>query len=590
MMQRPDNADRVWELVDSVCNAEPDVENIRNLNARLQDDPVACNLYNDYCDLHAALIFRAKNRESFAAFQETFSASPALPPTCVCDAATPASTGYFISDWSLAYLVATVVLCVGLTIAGMTHVSQPDSNRVASESTIPQNTNSQSSDHGPASSDAIVARVTGMVECQWENTRPGDPKAASLRILPPRLQSPVLCGDKFALRSGLLEITYDTGAKVILQGPVTYEADSPTGGYLAVGKLTARVEKRSAPASRLQSPVPLFAVRTPTAIVTDLGTEFGVNVDETGQTISYVFRGLIEVSPHGQGKMASKVQLKANDAAVVTVSGRVEPRKTEDGSRFVRQLDNGTVRPFSDVPGIDKGRIVFSEPFTAEATDFAVDCPGLAFRRIAEGKSDASGDAVGVHGGFLELRHGNDSVCTQTVVTKREFSGRMIVSVDIGGDNIEHNASHLALLLGDMAFQFHPGYSEKGMRGAFRATKIGKASTDDNTDMGYTPCLNLLHHLFIYYDGRDTFRVHFINAGNSKAVFEKTIVQPDCEKRFSVGVYRSGGASTGWFDNLQVIQLPDENGSPSLGDSGKNVSPRNGENVPQTHVKQREAR
>ena len=41
-----------------------------------------------------------------------------------------------------------------------------------------------------------------------------------------------------------MEITYDTGAKVILQGPVTYEVESKDGGYLSLGKLTARVETR----------------------------------------------------------------------------------------------------------------------------------------------------------------------------------------------------------------------------------------------------------------------------------------------------------------------------------------------------------
>ena len=40
-----------------------------------------------------------------------------------------------------------------------------------------------------------------------------------------------------------MEITYDTGAKVILQGPVTYEVESRRGGFLSVGKLTARLEK-----------------------------------------------------------------------------------------------------------------------------------------------------------------------------------------------------------------------------------------------------------------------------------------------------------------------------------------------------------
>ena len=149
-------------------------------------------------------------------------------------------------------------------------------------------------------------------------------------------------GRKYALSSGFMEITYDTGARVILQGPCTYEVESARGGFLSLGKLTARVEKegsgfrpkssgfrvegranrqpsplskRTAPTTSLaprpsadkwekgegrrekrdsnpQSliPNPLFAVRTPTAVVTDLGTEFGVEVDRSGTTRSHVFR------------------------------------------------------------------------------------------------------------------------------------------------------------------------------------------------------------------------------------------------------------------------------------------------------------
>ena len=40
---------------------------------------------------------------------------------------------------------------------------------------------------------------------------------------------------------------------------------------------------------------PLFTIKTPTATVTDLGTEFGVEVDKQGSTTSHVFRGLVRV-------------------------------------------------------------------------------------------------------------------------------------------------------------------------------------------------------------------------------------------------------------------------------------------------------
>ena len=42
-----------------------------------------------------------------------------------------------------------------------------------------------------------------------------------------------------------MEITYDTGAKSHPAGPVTYEVESKDGGYLSLGKLTARVEKKN---------------------------------------------------------------------------------------------------------------------------------------------------------------------------------------------------------------------------------------------------------------------------------------------------------------------------------------------------------
>jgi probable HAF family extracellular repeat protein len=45
----------------------------------------------------------------------------------------------------------------------------------------------------------------------------------------------------------------------------------------------------------------LFSVRTPTAVVTDLGTEFGVEVEKSGLTRSQVFRGKVELRPFLSG-------------------------------------------------------------------------------------------------------------------------------------------------------------------------------------------------------------------------------------------------------------------------------------------------
>ena len=49
---------------------------------------------------------------------------------------------------------------------------------------------------------------------------------------------------RYALASGLMEITYDSGAAVILEGPCSYTVESKAGGYLGFGRLTAKVGER----------------------------------------------------------------------------------------------------------------------------------------------------------------------------------------------------------------------------------------------------------------------------------------------------------------------------------------------------------
>ena len=175
----------------------------------------------------------------------------------------------------------------------------------------------------------LVGRITGTADCRW-----ADPQDAPSAAVP--------LGRKYELASGLMEITYQTGAKVILQGPCTYEVDSAAGGFLSLGKLTARVEKSGirGPESEgsdhyPQSPIhyPLFSVRTPTAVVTDLGTEFGVEVDKSGTCEVHVLKGQVEAEslrPGGREVpgvklregQARQFQRATGQATAVPISGR----------------------------------------------------------------------------------------------------------------------------------------------------------------------------------------------------------------------------------------------------------------------------
>ncbi len=240
----------------------------------------------------------------------------------------------------------------------------------------------------------FIGQITGMVDVHW-----ADESTAALG------GARVPLGRKYALASGLMEITYDTGAKVILQGPATYEVDSPAGGFLSIGKLTARLEKKGegreerkekpsavsgqgsekvasgqplvvsgqwpvasnegtgsrgqgSEAANQKSEIinhksfaPMFAVRTPSAVVTDLGTEFGVEVSKNGDSECHVFQGVVEATIVRQGKVIGvpsrliEGQVAHMAAEDVSASPRVElfvKDHRANPKKFVRTLQSPT--------------------------------------------------------------------------------------------------------------------------------------------------------------------------------------------------------------------------------------------------------
>jgi hypothetical protein len=320
----------------------------------------ACRLYAGYVGISVllpAILSSTPDEESprsdiFAREQQDLAVPSAPGVPCGIWHTT---LGYFSEGMPLAYLLATVILGVGLLIGSQIYVSAP--GRLATELSPATNEKATRVPHMQ-----LVGRITGMVDCQRVQSPPFGVQSPALD---PRLSALVSLGDKFALSSGLMEITYDTGAKVVLQGPVTYEVESANGGYLSVGKLTARVEKRTAvrsteyevrsggigdAAENQKSEIrnqKLFAVRTPTATVTDLGTEFGVEVDASGQLDVHVFQGVVECGvPATAGVAAQAIRLTEEGALRIAPGGAVIERRSANRGQFT-QLKMPTRRPLS---------------------------------------------------------------------------------------------------------------------------------------------------------------------------------------------------------------------------------------------------
>jgi hypothetical protein len=244
---------------------------------------------------------------------------------------------------ALSYAAAAVIVGIGLLIGWAWQVSTPQFDRpeFAGKPVRPIDAPIPSRLEKVA-----VGRITGMVDCHW-----ADPREAPIGF------DRIAAGRRYVLVSGLMEITYDTGARVILQGPCDYAVDSKSGGYLSLGRLTAKVEKKAGGGRRKAdgrgddaAPVsvasPLFLVRTPTATIADLGTEFGVEVDQSGASRAHVFQGKVELRVVGQSAAETKATaLGENESARVDVDKTRLVSVTRERSRtdeFVRQMPKRT--------------------------------------------------------------------------------------------------------------------------------------------------------------------------------------------------------------------------------------------------------
>jgi hypothetical protein len=145
----------------------------------------------------------------------------------------------------------------------------------------------------------------------------------------------VAAGEMLSLTSGLVEISYADGTAVVLEGPVSFEVRTATDGRLISGRITATLGDSSTG----------FAVHTPSAVITDLGTQFGVEVDATGRTDVRVFEGLVELAASASGGAAAPTRLAAGNAAEVDNAGRITLIDAPAPKKFVLSVPKPAPRP-----------------------------------------------------------------------------------------------------------------------------------------------------------------------------------------------------------------------------------------------------
>lgn len=119
--------------------------------------------------------------------------------------------------------------------------------------------------------DDVVARLSASQNGKWKGAAPG--AGEELRR-----------GQQLQLVSGLVEIAFDSGAVVTLEGPAALQLTSAWEAVLHRGTLKAQVPKEAIG----------FRISNPAVEVVDLGTEFSMVADDRGETEVFVLKGSVE--------------------------------------------------------------------------------------------------------------------------------------------------------------------------------------------------------------------------------------------------------------------------------------------------------
>ena len=208
----------------------------------------------------------------------------------------------------LACLVAGAVLTAGLTAFALVRIDAAARARISAAPT--------------AHSVAFIADVH---DVRWGR----GPAAADVGDF---LES----GAQLEIRAGLVELTYLSGAKVVVEGPASFVVTGPAAGRLIAGRLVAKTDHPAqAPAAVKKS---LFTVHTPRGVIDDLGTEFGVEVPREGDESVHVFEGLVAVAAGDARPAESGFTVEAGRSAAIDGDLAVRRIASAVSRRFVRAL------------------------------------------------------------------------------------------------------------------------------------------------------------------------------------------------------------------------------------------------------------
>ena len=121
---------------------------------------------------------------------------------------------------------------------------------------------------------ASLAKITLLDRCEWIESSPS------------RKLGDGLAADTLRLRSGRVELAFESGPRITLTGPAEFRIDSASAATLLAGQLVFRNDR----------PDSTFDLRTPYSELVDLGTSYGVTLGSGFEEVR-VFDGEVWRTP-----------------------------------------------------------------------------------------------------------------------------------------------------------------------------------------------------------------------------------------------------------------------------------------------------
>jgi hypothetical protein len=311
MMEPLDPNAPLAELFSALCDGRLNEQQQADLAQRLADDPQAQAAYLRYCRMHAELRLRARSSRTIESFKQLLAAETQAAEGAVELAHPEHLRGRRVVRDTIERLIkrptpfsmTVAAAVVGLLITAMYLTVPPIYRAMTGGGSVKQTDRVQ-----------FVAQLTSLREAVWGEGQVGAHQGAFLRN-----------GHRMDLRQGLVEITYRSGAKVILEGPAQFTFGEHNEGSLTAGSLAALVPPE---ASGFRVSFPCGG--TPAQVI-DRGTEFAIAVEGDAASEVHVFQGLVDLV------VAGRAQRLATGSAVVVTPTEVRSIPSNE-KRFTREL------------------------------------------------------------------------------------------------------------------------------------------------------------------------------------------------------------------------------------------------------------